>query len=128
MQYDELVRRTQQYAGFDSPDDAEQLINVFLATLGEPLPREASMSIRAQLPKELKEVVFETQPPETATRANDPIRLEEFYNRIKGRLDVPYNEGVRLSRVMARVLKEAVSDGEYRDMVGALPDDFRGLF
>src|SRR5215207_4047813 len=92
MQYDEFINRVQQYANIDNRAYAERMTRVFLATLGEPLSREETVGLAAQLPKELKGALTQTEPLETALSDTFKIDLEEFYNRLKGRLDIPYAE------------------------------------
>jgi uncharacterized protein (DUF2267 family) len=127
MQYDDFIKRVQQYAGFASPDDAKHLTEVFLATLGRPLSRSTTNTLAAQLPKELKESLFAT-PRETAP--SDPFKFgaEDFYNQMKGRLDVPIHEAQRQARAVGRALREAVSDGEMRAVFDDLPDGFKDVF
>jgi uncharacterized protein (DUF2267 family) len=128
MQYDEFINRVQQYANIDNRAYAERMTRVFLATLGEPLSREETVGLAAQLPKELKDALTETQPLETALSDTFKIDLEEFYNRLKGRLDVPYAEAVRQAKAVSRVLREAVSGGQIGDVVRDLSEDWQELF
>lgn len=128
MQYDEFISRVQEYANLDSPDDARRLTEVFLSALGEPLGATETTQLTSELPKELKAAVTANKPRETAASDVFKYDLEEFYNRIKGRLDVPYHEGVRQAQAAARVLKEAVSSGQINDIVQELPDGWNALF
>ena len=128
MQYDEFIIRVQQYANLDDRDDAIRLTRVFLATLAEPLSREETVGLGAQLPKELKDALTESKPLETALSDTFKYDLEEFYNRLKGRLDVPYSEAVRLAKAVSRVLREAITGGQIGDVVKDLSEDWGELF
>ena len=127
MQYDEIISRVQKYANLNNREEAERLMRIFLATLGEPLSRAETQQLEAQLPKELKDALYESKPLETARSDINQYSVEEFYNRLKGRLDVSYQEGVRQAKAVARVLREAVSSGQLRDMVDDLSEDWKEL-
>ena len=128
MQKEEFLNKVQDYGSLDSKDEALRMTDIFLATLGEWLYRTEARKLAAQLPKEFQDFLFKEKKPEV-TRA-DTVRhpLEEFYNRIKARADIGFNEGVRIAKAVAKVLEEAVSPGEMEDVLQKLPDDFNELF
>jgi uncharacterized protein (DUF2267 family) len=128
MEYEEFINRVQRYANLDNRAYAERMTRIFLATLAEPLSREETKGLAAQLPKELKDALTETAPLETALSEPYKIDLEEFYNRLKGRLDVPYDEAVRQAKAVSRVLRESVSGGQIGDVVRDLSEEWGALF
>jgi uncharacterized protein (DUF2267 family) len=128
MQYDEFLIRVQRYADLDSLEEAERITYVVLSTLGEPLYRTARDKLVAQLPKELKDVPFQSQPAETAPSENDRYPVEEFYKRVRARAEVSPTIAQQQAKAVMRVVAEAVSPGAIQDMLQELPDDYRQLF
>lgn len=128
MQQDEFLSKVQDYGGLDSPDEALRMTEIFLATLGEWLYRTEDRKLSAQLPKAFQDFVYEEQEPERTRAQTVHLPPEEFYNRIKGRADIRYQEAVRISKAVARVLEEAVSPGEIEDVLQELPNEFSELF
>lgn len=126
MQYDEFLRQVQERAGLDSLDDARGLTETVLTTLAEPLSREVTNELAAQLPKELKTLLEEhhTDP----VRAMARYSAEEFVNRVKGRLDVTYQQGAELANAVLVVLRQAVSAGTMERVRADLPEDYERLF
>ena len=128
MQKEEFLDKVQDYIGLDSEDEALQMTEIFLATLGEWLYRTEARKLAAQLPKEFQDFLFKEQKPETTRAETVGYPLEEFYIRIKARADISFPEGVRIAKAVAQVLEEAVSPGELEDVSQKLPDDFKELF
>jgi uncharacterized protein (DUF2267 family) len=99
MQYDEFIEQVQARSRTTDRREAERLTEIVLSTLTEPLSREITNRLSSQLPKELKQLVekHHTDPLQTMKQYG----LEEFYNRVKSRLDVTYSEGVRMAQAVA---------------------------
>ena len=128
MQRKEFLNKVQDYGGLDSTDEALQMTEIFLSTLGEWLYRTEARKLAAQLPKEFQDFPFKEQDPERTRAEVAHYPLEEFYNRIKGRADVTFKDAVRIAKAVAQALKEAVSPGEIENVLEELPDEFNELF
>ena len=115
MQFDDFIDRVQKQTGLDAREDALTVTRAVLETLGERLDRKMWNGVVAQLPNELKDYVLE--------RAHDTERypLEEFYNRVGARAGLKYNEATERTRQVIFVLRQAISGGEWRNMVESLP-------
>ncbi len=71
---------------------------------------------------------YEYQPRERGRADLGNYSLEEFYNRVKARADVTFQDAERLSHVVLSVLQEAVSPGEMDDVRKEMQSRFRQLF
>jgi uncharacterized protein (DUF2267 family) len=127
MEYNEFISRVQKYAGLKSLDEAVQLTEAVLETLGERLYRTESTDLAAQLPKALKKFIFEKQPPEQNRNEVKRFSLEEFYNRVRARARIGYPDAIKQSKAVMSVLQEAVSAGELEDIKKELPREFHKL-
>ncbi|MEV5399576.1 DUF2267 domain-containing protein [Streptomyces cellulosae] len=103
------------------PEKAERLTRATLETLAERLTRGEAEDLASELPKPLQE------PLVSPTPQAESFGLEEFINRVSSRADVsPHvaREGVRAE---LNTLRDAVSDGEFRQVMSQLPRDFEAL-
>lgn len=121
MKYHVFVERVKDEAGFESLEDAARIIKVVLETLGERISKTEREELAAQVPHELKEYLHKCCE-------KDRYPLEEFYDRITQRADIGYPDAVRQTLAIIRVLQEAVSPGELRDILNELPDQYAEIF
>jgi uncharacterized protein (DUF2267 family) len=128
MTYDEIINRVQDYTGISDRKHAEQVLRAVLGTLGEIVYRTEERQMAAQLPKELKGVFHEYQPPERGMADRAAYPVEEFYNRVKARANVTFQESQRFTHQVLYVLQEAVSPGEIDDVIREMRPEFRKLF
>lgn len=128
MQYETFLERVQQEANLDNRDDAEQLITVIFATLAEPLSRDETNRLASQLPSELKRLLNSRLEKPTHFQTWESYNPEEFYNRVKGRLNISYQQGVQQVTAVMRVLVEAVPNTIISGMLKDLPEGYSTLF
>lgn len=128
MRYHEFTRRVQEYADLGSRDEAEQITEAVLATLGERLYRTERGNLAAQLPNKLKEMLYAEQPPENTRWDVDRFTVEDFYHRARGRAELPFKAAVKRTKAVMVVLREAISPGEFADLMDELPEEYDGLF
>ena len=121
MKYNEFLSRVQQEAELNSPEEAETIARATLETLGERVSRTDRHNLGAQLPNEIKEILFKRDPGEKYT-------LEEFYSRIAARTGLRFKKAVHQTRAVGDVLREAVSEGELKYILRDLPDDYAEIF
>jgi uncharacterized protein (DUF2267 family) len=121
MQYEEFIRKVQEYAGIDSREDAVRAAEATLETLGERLTRKERDDLASQLPREIKEV------PRRRQRA-ERFSLDEFLNRVMARADVGYPHAVKWSGAVLCVLQEAIAPGELEHILADLPAEYGELF
>jgi uncharacterized protein (DUF2267 family) len=121
VDYDGFVRAVTARAGISRPE-AAVLTRATLQTLGERLTGGEAADLAAQLPKELKEWLAGSAKP-TA----EAFRLDEFIRRVSERANVPPGEARDGTRAVFLTLRDAVTGGEFRDMMSQLPKEFAEL-
>ena len=117
MKYDEFIDAVAIRAGV-SPDDAEVLSYATLQTLGERLTGGEADDLASQLPVGLQDTLHKD-----FEQAED-FGLEEFVRRVSlnAGTDTPLAwQGVR---AVMGTLQDAVSGGEFDDVMAQLPNDF----
>jgi uncharacterized protein (DUF2267 family) len=121
VKYDEFIEAVSQRANIP-PDEAVVLTRATLETLSERISGGECRDLAAQLPRALQAALL-------PTRKNQPetFRVEEFIRRVSERavIDTPLAwEG---SRAVVTTLRDAVTLGEFDDVINQLPKDFREL-
>lgn len=123
MQYDEFIDRIHERSRLRTRDDAERVTRAVLETLGERVDRAVWNGIVAQLPNELKEHVL------ARAEGTDRYPLPEFYNRVGARAGLKYNDAAERTRQVFSVLRLALTEGEWDNLLGSLPrDEYGELF
>lgn len=120
MDYEEFIKRVQEYAGLDSRDEAVKVTGAILETLGERIPRAHRQHLAAQLPGKLKAPVLKKTRPES-------FPLEEFYKKVGRRAEIAYHRAVKYARAVMCVLHEQVAAGELQDIFSEVTDGWREL-
>ena len=120
MQFDEVIHRVQKTTGLAAREEAVSVTRAVLETLGERVDRKVWNGIVAQLPNELKEFVL------ARTEETDQYPLTEFYNRVGARAALKYNDAAERTRQVFLVLREAISEGEWRNLAESLPGNEYG--
>jgi uncharacterized protein (DUF2267 family) len=122
MNYDTFVDQVTRRTG-GSADRAVALVRATLETLRERLTGGEVLDLAAQLPKPLQVVLR----PGPGTEAADRFGAAEFVARVSHRAAV--DEGVARGGVRAvfTTLHEAVTGGEFDEIVTQLPRDYRDL-
>ncbi len=121
MRYAQFVKKVQDYAGLEKPDDSAKVIEATLETMSERMPRTHREHLAAQLPDEMK--IFLPKHVHM-----EYLSLEEFYRRIGNRADVSYHNAVKYSEAVIRVLRESVASGELAEILSVFPDEYNELF
>jgi uncharacterized protein (DUF2267 family) len=102
-------------------DRARVLIRATLDTLGERLTRGEASDLAAQLPKDMKEWL-NTAEPEAGR-----FGLDEFVSRVSRRAGVTPGEARAGARAVLTTLRDAVTGGEFQDVMSQLPEEFSQL-
>jgi uncharacterized protein (DUF2267 family) len=120
MQYEEFITRVAQSAGV-SQDTAAALTRATLATLAERISGGEARDLAAQLPARLQ------TPLMGAEEQAEKFSFEEFVARTQDRAGVDAHIAeVGVEAVLA-TLRDAVSPGEFDDVLSQLPAEFHGL-
>jgi uncharacterized protein (DUF2267 family) len=120
VKFEEFVKEVADRAG-TSRDEAESLIRATLRTLAERLSGGEAEDLRAQLPRQLQ---AELIPPQEEAQG---FGVEEFAQRVAARSGT--DEAVAGAGVVAvlSVIRDAVSPGEFDDVLSQLGRDFAEL-
>ena len=121
MQYSEFIQQVKSQIGVESDDQAKQVVEATLETLGERLSLTEQENLAAQLVNELKDMLLKR----TDVHSYD---LEEFYNRVSARADIGYPDAVKRSQAVVEVLTNAITQGEIEDILSEVDEDFGELF
>jgi uncharacterized protein (DUF2267 family) len=119
VKYDEMVSRLRKDAGLER-EDAEATLLFVLQSLVDRLTGTEADDLVSQLPAELKDVI-------TITPEAEPMSPTEFVSLVAGELGVDEDEARRRINAVFHVLKEAVTPGEYHDVLVQLPSGIAEL-
>lgn len=122
MNYDTFVDQVAQRAGVSSAR-AVELSRATLETLAERLTGGEALDLAAQLPKPLQLLLRKSPSTEHAER----FGAAEYVARVGQRADVDQAAARAAIRAVFVTLREAVSGGEFDDVVTQLPRDYRDL-
>lgn len=120
MDRDTFLSRIREEAGLESIDDSERMARATLQTLGERIVRGEASDLAAQLPPELGDALRTDQEAER-------FDWETFLSRVASRSGVDESTALRGAQSVMAVTREAVTDGEFGDVVSQLPNDFQPL-
>ncbi len=119
MKHDEFIGQVQHYAGLSSRGEAERATRVVLETLGERLAGGEPKDLASQLPSTIGEYLVSG-----LAGMGEPFSLDEFFLRVGVREGVDYTQAVIHARAVIKVLCEAVSMGEVKDVLSQLPSEY----
>ncbi len=120
MKYDEFIDAAAIRAGV-SPDDAEVLTYATLQTLAERLTGGEADDLASQLPVGLQDTLHKD-----FEQAED-FGLEEFVRRVSLNSGTDTALAWQGVRAVMGTLQDAVSAGEFDDVMAQLPNDFAAV-
>jgi uncharacterized protein (DUF2267 family) len=120
MQYDELIALVVERTGlFDG--EAVDLTRATLATLAERISGDEVRELAAQLPSPLHDALLPTAEEAEA------FSFEEFINRVAERTRSKSIVSETAVEAVMATLRDAVTPGEFDDILSELPKDFHRL-
>jgi uncharacterized protein (DUF2267 family) len=120
MKYEEFIDRVAESAGV-SKQEAEALTHAALVTLAERITGGEARDLAAQLPIPLG------NPLMPAKEEAEAFSFTEFVRRTAERAGTdPQTAEIAVDAVMA-TLRDAVTPGEFDDVISQLPEDFKRL-
>ncbi|MGW5670758.1 DUF2267 domain-containing protein [Micromonospora sp. NPDC003776] len=122
MQYRTFVEQVARRAG-TSDERAAELTRATLETLSERMTGGEVLDLAAQLPKPL----WEALKPHPRTEAADRFGAAEFVARVARRSGCDENVARDAVRAVFTALREAITSGEFHDVVVQLPRDYRDM-
>jgi uncharacterized protein (DUF2267 family) len=121
VDYDRFIANVAERAG-TSREDAQALALATLETLAERVTGGEAQDLAAQLPKPLKDAV-----PERPAGTAESFDLQEFERRVARRAGVAQDSVESGIRAVFQTLSEAVTTGEWDDVLAQLPAEFAPL-
>ncbi len=120
MQFDELVERVQERAGLADRPVAERATIVVVQHLCDHLTGDEAHDLLAQLPAKLRRPLF-------VGASAQPLSADEFVSRIGQELEVSAEEATTRIRAVLATIREAVSSGEFEDVMMQLEPEYGEL-
>ena len=120
MKYDEFVTRVQERAGLDDRAEAERTSVAILQALCDRLTGDEAHDLLAQLPAQLKTAVI-------VSPSAQPMSAGEFVDRVADELGIPPDEARRRVRAVFGTIRQAVTLGEFDDVLAQLDPEYADL-
>ena len=121
MKLDEFMGQVQNRARLASEGEAFTATKATLEVLGQRLAGGEAEDIAAQLPSQIQEFLLKEGYQES-------FGVQEFFQRVSKLEKVDLPESVHHTRAVISVLRDAISQGEFEDMMDQLPDEYKPLF
>ena len=122
MQYGDFMKDVRERTGLDK-QQAEKAVRATLNTLAQRLAGGEPYDLASQLPEELKETVAFT----TGAGAGVHWNAEDFVARVADREGASPEEAREHVRAVFAALSDAVSPGEFEDIVSQLDRSYQAL-
>jgi uncharacterized protein (DUF2267 family) len=120
VKYDRMVKAVEERAGLGDWAESERTLRVVVQALSDRLLGGESDDLLAQLPEPLKSEI-------TVTPLADPMNPQEFVDRVARDLGLPEEEARDRVRAVFSTLHEAVTEGEWEEVVGQLDRTYADL-
>jgi uncharacterized protein (DUF2267 family) len=127
MKYEEFIEEVQKRAHLASKSEAASATRAALETLAECISKKERYDAASQLPRGL--ALYLKQPllgpgNQPSPRHPGSCSLDEFFQRMSIREDVPAASAREHARAVMSVLHDALSKGEFEDIRAQLPIEF----
>ena len=127
MKYEEFIEEVQKRAHLTSKSEAKRATRAALETLAESISQKERYDAASQLPRGLALYLKEPflgpgKQPAPSPKRN--LSLDEFFQRMSIREDVPLETAREHAHAVMSVLVDALSKGEFEDIRAQLPIEF----
>jgi uncharacterized protein (DUF2267 family) len=120
VKYDQMVKAVKERAGLGDSAEAERTLRVVVQALSDRLLGGEADDLLAQLPEPLKSEI-------KVTPLADPMNPQEFLERVGRDLGLPEDEARDRVRAVFSTLHDAVTEGEWEEVVGQLDRKYADL-
>lgn len=120
MKYDEFLKTVEQRAGISDRGDAERTSVAVLQNLCDRLTGDEARDLLAQLPYQLKTAAIVSPTAQW-------ISSEEFVDRVARSLEITPEEARSRVRAVLGTIREAVTPGEFDDVLAQLDPEYADL-
>lgn len=115
MTYRQLIKRMQHYSGF-SDSESKNALEIFVKNLGSRLTIGERKDFASQLPPELQDFAMSNRMTKVRT-------AQGFIDEFRNEEDISEERAKKQIFTAWKVIKEAISEGEVRDIRAQLPGD-----
>jgi uncharacterized protein (DUF2267 family) len=120
VKHGEFIKHVSERAGVRK-DIAEKLTHATLETLADRLAGGEPHDLASQLPRELQEYV------RPSSKLNEKFGPDEFVRRVAAKAGVDDETAATGARAVAITIKEAITPGEWDDVMAQLPREYSDL-
>ena len=120
MKFEEFIRKVGERAGIPDRFEAEKTSVVVVQALCDRLTGKEANDMLAQLPAMFKDMVV-------VSPAALPIAIDDFVGRVAEELGIPPDEARSRIRAVFATLREAVTPGEFQDVLEQLDPEYADL-
>jgi uncharacterized protein (DUF2267 family) len=120
VKYDQMVKAVNERAGLGDRAEAERTLRVVVQALSDRLLGGEADDLLAQLPEPLKSEI-------AVTPTADPMNPQEFLERVGRDLGLSEDEARDRVRAVFSTLHDAVTEGEWEEVVGQLDRKYADL-
>jgi uncharacterized protein (DUF2267 family) len=120
VKYDQMAKAVDKRAGLGDWAEAERTLRVVVQALSDRLPGGEADDLVAQLPEPLKSEI-------TVTPRADPMNPQAFLERVGRDLGLEQEETRDRVRAVFSMLHDAVTEGEWEEVVGPLDRKYAEL-
>jgi uncharacterized protein (DUF2267 family) len=118
MKFDEFIAAVQERAGAIPREEAERGTYATLEVLADRLTAGEADDLAAQLPKPLKDALTPLEPEA------EPFGVKDFVDRVAAKVGETSVPPKQLVRAVMTTVREAVTGGEFHEVMQQLPDEF----
>ena len=131
MKYEEFIEEVQKRAHLASKSEAKRATRAALETLAEYISQKERYDAASQLPRGL--ALYLKEPflgpgKHSVPGPESNGSLDDFYQRVSLREEVPRETAAEHARAVMSVLREALSTGEFEDIRAQLPAELYNEF
>jgi uncharacterized protein (DUF2267 family) len=120
VKYDKMVKEVKDRAEIEDRADAEWTVHVVLQGLCDRLTRDECEDLLAQIPEPLKSLIVVSEAPVRIT-------ARDFVNWVASELELTPEGATRRVHAFFDVLQEAITPGEFHDVLVQLPSGYAEL-
>lgn len=121
MTYDNFLGEVKKRTSLRNQMETSAAVSATLYTLAERLPPEERENLAAQLPLNLKKLIY-------VEGAAQKFSLDDFFNRVSERMETDRERAEMVSDEILKILSESISTGEIDDLKENVPVEFYELF
>jgi uncharacterized protein (DUF2267 family) len=120
VKFQDFIRNVGERAGIADRFEAEKTSVVVVQALCDRLTGKEAIDLLAQLPGMFREMII-------VSPAALPISIDDFVGRVAEELGIPPDDARSRIRAVFATLREAVTPGEFRDVLEQLDPEYADL-